>query len=385
METTKPYTFDRVVRIVIGLAVLIILYLLLKRLSDVLLPFFIAWLMAYLLQPFVSFFQYKLKFKSRILAVISTLVLFIAVISGLIYILVPVIGAEVEKMSNLIVLYTKGLSMESFIPVAWQNEFRNYLSHLNFQSVLNDEKLMVVIQKVMPRLWDLFNGSINLILGLTVVVIVFLYLIFILIDYEKVTDGMFNIIPVKYRGLISGIINDLEVGMNRYFRGQALVAIIVSFLFCVGFSIVGLPLAIVLGLLLGVLNMVPYLKAIAIVPGTILAFLQSAETGQSFLSLMLWLIAIFFIIQIIEDLILVPKIMGRVTGLNPAIILLSLSVWGSLMGMIGLIIALPVTTLIISYYKRFVLKETEPDSVPSVPSDGQTTANTAESAENVEI
>jgi len=385
METTKPYTFDRVVRIVIGLAVLIILYLLLKRLSDVLLPFFIAWLMAYLLQPFVSFFQYKLKFKSRILAVFSTLVLFIAVISGLIYILVPVIGAEVEKMSNLIVLYTKGLSMESFIPVAWQNEFRNYLSHLNFQSVLNDEKLMVVIQKVMPRLWDLFNGSINLILGLTVVVIVFLYLIFILIDYEKVTDGMFNIIPVKYRGLISGIINDLEVGMNRYFRGQALVAIIVSFLFCVGFSIVGLPLAIVLGLLLGVLNMVPYLKAIAIVPGTILAFLQSAETGQSFLSLMLWLIAIFFIIQIIEDLILVPKIMGRVTGLNPAIILLSLSVWGSLMGMIGLIIALPVTTLIISYYKRFVLKETEPDSVPSVPSDGQTTANAAESAENVEI
>ncbi len=360
METTRPYTFDRVVRIVIGLAILLILFLLLKRLSDVLLPFFIAWLMAYLLQPFVSFFQYRLKFKSRILAVFSTLVLFIAVISGLIYILVPVIGNEVEKMSNLIALYTKGLNMDTFIPVAWQNEFRNYLSHLNFQSVLNDEKLMVVIQKVMPRIWDLFNGSLNLILGLTVVIIVFLYLIFILIDYEKVTDGMFNIIPVKYRGLIAGIINDLEAGMNRYFRGQALVAIIVSVLFCVGFSIVGLPLAIILGLLMGVLNMVPYLKAIAIVPGTILAFLKSAETGQSFFSLMLWLVAIFFIIQIIEDLILVPKIMGRVTGLNPAIILLSLSVWGSLMGMIGLIIALPVTTLIISYYKRFVLKEGEP-------------------------
>lgn len=383
METTKPYTFDRVVRIVIGLAVLIILFLLLKRLSDVLLPFFIAWLMAYLLQPFVSFFQYRLKFKSRILAVFSTLILFIVIISGLIYVLVPVIGAEVGKMSDIIALYTKGINMNSIIPVTWQIEFRNYLSHLNFQSVLNDEKLMVVIQKVMPRLWDLLNGSLNLILGLTVVVIIFLYLIFILIDYEKVTDGMFNIIPVKYRGLISGIINDLEVGMNRYFRGQALVAIIVSVLFCVGFSIAGLPLAIVLGLLLGILNMVPYLKVIAIVPGTILAFLQSVETGQSFLTLMLWLVAIFFIIQTIEDLILVPKIMGRVTGLNPAIILLSLSVWGSLMGMIGLIIALPFTTLIISYYKRFVLKEGE--AMSGETGNDASAESTSESVDNVEI
>lgn len=359
METTKPYTFDRVVRLVIGIAILLILFLLLKRLSGVLLPFFIAWLIAYLLQPFVSFFQYKLKFKSRILSIFSTLFLFTAVVTGLIYILIPLISVEVEKMSNIISLYVQGINVDSIVPVAWQNGIRAYFAQLDFQSVLNDEKLMAVIQKIMPRLWDLFNGSLNLLLGTTVIVIIFLYLIFILIDYEKVTGGMFTIIPIKYRGLIAGIIQDMEAGMNRYFRGQALVAIIVSFLFCVGFSILGLPLAIVLGLLLGILNMVPYLKAIAIIPAALLAFLQSAETGQSFLTVMLWLVAIFLIIQTIEDLILVPKIMGKVTGLNPAVILLSLSIWGSLMGVIGLIIALPLTTLIISYYKRFVLKEGE--------------------------
>jgi len=262
-------------------------------------------------------------------------------------------------MSNIISLYVQGINVDTIIPIAWQNGIRNYLAQLDFQSVLNDEKLMAIIQKIMPRLWDLLNGSFNLLLGTTVIVIVFLYLIFILIDYEKVTNGMFSIIPIKYRGLIAGIVEDLEVGMNRYFRGQALVAIIVSFLFCVGFSILGLPLAIVLGLFLGILNMVPYLKAIAIIPAAFLAFLQSAETGQSLLTVMLWLVAIFLIIQTIEDLILVPKIMGKVTGLNPAVILLSLSIWGSLMGVIGLIIALPLTTLIISYYKRFVLKEGE--------------------------
>ena len=363
MNTIRPYTFDRVVRIVIGLSVLVILFLLLKRLSSVLLPFFIAWLMAYLLQPFVSFFQYKLKFKNRILSIGCTLVLFSAVITGLIFILIPLISNEVQKLASIISLYTQGINVDTIIPLAWQNEIRTYLSQLDVQSVLKDENLMAAIKKVAPHLWNLLNGSISVVLGLMAMVIVFLYLIFILIDYEKVTKGMFDIIPGKYRGLITEIIQDMEAGMNRYFRGQALVALIVSVLFCIGFSIVGLPLAIVMGLLLGVLNLVPYLKTIAIIPGTFLAFLQSAETGQSFLSVMFWLVAIFLLIQVIEDMFLVPKIMGKVTGLNPAVILLSLSVWGSLMGMIGLIIALPLTTLIISYYKRFVLNEERAEDV----------------------
>jgi len=357
METTRPYTFDRVVRILIGSAVLIILFLLVKRLSSVLLPFFIAWLMAYLLHPFVRFFQYKLKLKNRILSIVCTLVLFLSVITGILMVLVPMISNEVEKLIDIIGLYTQGITVDTIIPIAWQNEIRVYLSQLDLQSVLKDENLMAVIKKVAPQLWNILNGSISVIIGTMAMVIVFLYLIFILIDYEKVTKGMFDIIPGKYRGLITEIIQDMEQGMNRYFRGQALVAIIVSVLFCIGFSIVGLPLAIVMGLLLGVLNLVPYLKTIAIIPGAFLAFLQSVETGQSFLSVMFWLVAIFLLIQVIEDMFLVPKIMGKVTGLNPAVILLSLSVWGSLMGMIGLIIALPLTTLIISYYKRFVLNE----------------------------
>jgi len=155
------------------------------------------------------------------------------------------------------------------------------------------------------------------------------------------------------------------------------VASIVTVLFAIGFSIIGLPLSIVLALFLGVLNMVPYLQNIAVIPAVFLAFLQSAETGQSFLSIMIWLVAVFVVIQIIEDVLLVPNIMKKATGLNPAVVLLSLSIWGSLMGMVGLIIALPLTTVIISYYKRFVLNEEKPDdsqdnneeTVLSYPSD----------------
>lgn len=85
--------------------------------------------------------------------------------------------------------------------------------------------------------------------------------------------------------------------------------------------------------------------------------MKSIESGSSFGTELIWLLVVFAVVQTIQDMVLVPKIMGKVTGLKPAVILLSLSVWGSLMGMVGLIIALPLTTLIISYYKRFVLNE----------------------------
>lgn len=356
---SKPYTFDRVVRMLIGLTVLTLLFLLVKRLSGVLLPFLIAWLLAYLLQPFVAFFQHKLKFKSRILSIIATLLLFFGTIIGIIWILTPIISFEIQKLSQLIVIYSQSLNFNSYISVAWQREIQYYLSHLNLQSLMKDENIMAAIKNIAPQLWNLINSSMNFVLGFAVVIIVFLYLIFILLDYEKIAASMFGIIPPKYKTLVTEITNDLETGMNRYFRGQALIALIVGILFAVGFSIIGLPLAIVLGLFIGVLNMVPYLKAIAIIPSVFLGLLQSVETGQSFGSILLGIAIVFILIQSLEDMFLVPKIMGKVTGLNPAIILLSLSVWGSLMGMIGLIIALPITTLMISYYKRFVLDDVQ--------------------------
>lgn len=101
--------------------------------------------------------------------------------------------------------------------------------------------------------------------------------------------------------------------------------------------------------------MVPYLQTVAIVPGMLLAVIKAAEYDQNFFVAALSVLAVFAAVQVIEEVLLTPKIMGKATGLNPAIILLSLSIWGSLFGMVGMILALPVTTLMISYYKRFVI------------------------------
>ena len=354
---SKTYTFDRVIRILINISLLILFLWLVQRLSNVLLPFLTAWLLAYLLQPFVRFFQQTLKVKNRILAILLTLLSFILLFSALILLLSPLIVKELDKFYELILSYKNEFDLNLFLPEMWQDDINNYFAHLNIQSILRDENIMSGAKNIAPQLWNFINGSLEFILGLATLIIVFLYTIFILLDYERIAVGWLKIIPKKQRPLIAEIMRDLEIGMSRYFRGQDLIALLVAILFIIGFSIIQLPLAIVLGLLIGLFNLVPYLKVMGLIPAAIMGLLQSSETGQNYGSILVGIALVFAIIQIIEDLLITPKIMGKVTGLNPAVILLSLSVWGSLLGVAGMIIALPMTTLIISYYKRFVLKE----------------------------
>lgn len=354
---SRPYTFDRVVRILIGLTIIIFLVFLIDKLSAVLLPFALGWLLAYLFHPIVVFFQKKLKIKSRILAIICTVLLLLIIIAAIILILIPLISTEISKFSQLITLYSQNFTVDSFLPVTWQNKIREFLKQLDIQELLHDPNVKDIVKNIAPKLWNVVNSSLSFIFGLAIIVFVFLYFIFILLDYEKINAGFIEMIPPRYRTTITGILFDLKNGMNRYFRGQALIAFINGILFAAGFAIIGLPLGIVLGLFMGVLNLVPYLQMLGYIPALLLGLLKAAETGQSIWSILLGIVIVLLAVQVIEQVILTPKIMGKATGLNPAIILLSLSVWGALLGVLGMIIALPVTTLIISYYRRYVLSE----------------------------
>lgn len=367
MTTERPYTFDRTVRLVITVAVLVGLFLLTRQLSGVLLPFLISWFLAYLIHPIVSFFQYKLRLKNRTLSVIVTLVCFCAVITGCIALLAPLISSEFAKMGTIVTNYLSGINADTFLPERWQETLREWLKDINLSAWITSGGLTSAISKITPYLGGIVGGSINALMGLTVVFICILYLIFILIDYEKMAKGMVEMIPPKYRQLIGGILSDLSEGMNKYFRGQALIASIVGILFAIGFSIMRLPLGIVIGLFIGVLNMVPYLQALGIPPCMILGLLQSADTGTGYWIILLEITAIFCIVQSIQDLILTPYIMGNRIGMKPALMLLALSIWGSLLGVAGMIIALPITTVMISYYKRFVLHtdDNKEDMVPA--------------------
>jgi predicted PurR-regulated permease PerM len=126
--------------------------------------------------------------------------------------------------------------------------------------------------------------------------------------------------------------------------------------------IIGMPMAILLGLFIGLLNMVPYLQIIGLIPAFLLALVHALETGGNLWTMLALTGLVFVVVQIIQDAILVPRIMGKEMGLSPAMILLSLSIWGKLLGIFGLLIALPMTCLLVAYYRRFLTRAEVPAS-----------------------
>lgn len=353
----KKITFDSFIRAVILGAIIIGVLMLLKRLSGVLLPFFLAWLIAYLIYPLVSFFQHKLRLKNRIISIFCALFTLSVIGSVAFYLLVPPMIQEFLRVKDLLIEYFSTTHTASNVPTTLSEFIRQNIDLHILEQMFSQENILDALKVTVPKLWSLISESINLLFGFFTVFLILLYIVFILLDYESISEGWAHLMPRKYRKTVTGILNDVKDGMNRYFRGQALVALCVGILFSIGFLIIDFPLAIGLGLFIGALNMVPYLQIIGFVPTIMLAILKAADTGDNFWIIIASAAAVFIVVQIIQDGYLVPRIMGKITGLNPAIILLTLSIWGSLMGMLGMIIALPLTTLMLSYYQRYIINQ----------------------------
>lgn len=351
----KEITFDRFVRI-LGIVLLVggVLYTM-NFLSSVLLPFFVAWLLAYLMYPIVKFVQYKLHVPTRALSIIVALVFVLAVIGGVFYLIIPPMIDQFEKLGDIVMQYVKqGTNGESFQAVVqqWLHDNRQAIEQVFKRKDVSD-----AIKSAMPKLFSVLGQTANVILSIVASLITLLYMFFILLDYEYLSSSWIKIFPKKVRPLWQSLMKDVERELNSYIRGQSLVALIMGILFCIGFTIIDFPMAIGLGILIGIMDLVPYLHTFALIPTAFLALLKAADTGQNFWVILASAVAVFCIVQVIIDMVVTPKVMGKAMGLNPAILLLALSVWGTLLGFIGLIIALPLTTILIAYYQRYVTKE----------------------------
>jgi len=352
----RPYTFDRVVRILFTICAILASLYLLNMLKGVLLPFLVACLIAYTLEPLVRFHARVFHCKGRFLPVILTLLEVTVVVGGAAMLVIPYIVAETEEMLSLLKRYLVSSVAIPYMPASIHEFLRENINLDTLQRVLNQEQWREFIKQALSSSWNFLSSGLSMILGVLSWCIVFLYVIFIMIDYEKLMLMFRQLLPRSHRSRITGIVRDVRNAMNCYFRGQALIAFIVGCLFALGFLIVGLPMGVALGLFIGVLNMVPYLQLISLPITALLCLVGSVDGGGSFWIMFWESMAVYVIVQSIQDLYLTPKIMGKAMGLNPAIILLSLSVWGSLLGFLGLIIALPLTTLLLSYYDRYVVQ-----------------------------
>ena len=351
----KEITFSTFIRWT-GIILLVIAVLFaLNYLSDVLMPFFVAWLLAYLLYPIVEFIENRLHIRFRPVSIILTL-LFVGTILGLIgYLIVPPMIEQFQRLYDILIHWVREAGHNNNISTWISNKIIENQEQIT--AFFKSRDFAETLKTTAPKLFSVIGQTASILLSIVASMITLLYMFFILLDYETLTQSWIKIFPKKARPFWRDLATDVERELNNYIRGQGGVALCMGIMFCIGFSIIDFPMAIGLGILIGIMDLIPYLHTFALIPTAFLAMLKAANTGQSFWVIFGMAFAVFAVVQIISDMIVTPKIMGKAMGLNPAILLLSLSVWGSLLGFIGLIIALPLTSLIIAYWKRYVTKE----------------------------
>ncbi len=353
----KEITFDRFIRGLIAIAGCVIAYLLISRLSGALLPFLIAWLFCYLVYPIVKFFQYKLRFKSRALSIFAVLLLFVALIVGICFAIVPPIVEEFVMLKEFVANYLTSGGNNSTIPAVVNEFIREHIDMRQVEAYFSADRIGELIKSALPKIWNVVTQSFNVVGIVVAAFMVLVYIFFILNDYESLGRGWIRLIPKKYRERVVTLCDDVEESMSNYFRGQSLIALCVGILFSIGFLIIDFPMAIGFGLFVGMLNIVPYLQITSIVPMIFLALVKAANTGENFWWILIAAGIVMLVVQVIQETILIPRIMNKAIGLHPAVILLSLSIWGSLLGLVGMIIALPATSLMLSYYRQFLRRQ----------------------------
>ena len=351
----EKITFDIFIRKAAIVLLVVLVLLTMNYLSGVLLPFFVAWLFAYLLYPIVRFVQYRMKVKIRALAIVVTLVFVIGLISLMLWFIIPPMIEQFQKLGDVMSRWVQQTTHTNNVSAL----IRDFLSdhRTEIERFFKSKDFSDAMRTAMPRLFEFVGQTANVVLSIIASMITLLYMFFILLDYEFLTTNWVRIFPEKHRSFWHLLMKDVERELNKYIRGQGLVALCMGIMFCIGFTIMDFPMAIGLGILIGIMDLVPYLHTFALIPTAFLAMLKAADTGQNFWAVFGLAVGLFCIVQLITEAVVIPRIMGKAMGLNPAILLLSLSVWGALRGFVGLIIALPLTTLIIAYWQRYVTKE----------------------------
>lgn len=351
----KVITFDRFVRMAgIGLLIAAI-FCLINYLSSVLIPFFVAWLLAYLLYPIVKFVENKLHVRVRALSIIITMIFVVSVVSLIVYLIIPPMIDQFQKLYVILSHWVHETTHTNSIS-EWLSQVLTE-NHQRIEAFFKSPDFTATLKSAAPKFFNVLSQTASIILSIVASLITLLYMFFILMDYEYLTANWIRIFPPKVRPFWNELMNDVERELNNYIRGQSAVAACMGAMFCVGFSLLDFPMAIGLGILIGIMDLVPYLHTFALIPTAFLAMLKAADTGQNFWVIFGLAVGLFAVVQIITDMIVTPKIMGKAMGLNPAVLLLSLSVWGTILGFIGLIVALPLTTIIIAYWQRYVTRE----------------------------
>lgn len=356
----EQFTFDKTARTIFFILFVIAITMMIRSIWSVVLPFVLAGIFAYVLLPFVKFVQYRLRVKNRVVSVVIVFVVVLSIISTTITLLIPSVKEEINKTIDILSQYdTSGSILEMFIP----KNINKYINSLNFNALIHEnlttENIINGTKEILNHLNNVVNGTISAFSWGLVFLIGIVYFIFILVDFEKLVKGFVNLMPQSVKPTCKNILKDTDYYMNSYFRGQAIIALCVALLLSVGLNIIGLPMATVIGILIGVLNFVPYMQIFGFIPLGLMCILMSVQKGENVFWCLFLGYGVMAIVQILQDTVITPSIMGKKMNMRPSLILFSISIWGYLLGFFGMLIALPLTMTIYSVYMKYILKDKE--------------------------
>ena len=214
----QTITFDKFIRwALIALAVLAVGFII-NALSEVLLPFFIAWLIAYLLYPIVKFVQYKLHIPGRALSIIITFILVAALFTAIFMFIVPPMINQVDKFMTIVNRYLHETTHTNDIATIIQKWIRE--NQTEIERFLKSPDFTNTIKTAMPKLFSVIGQTASIVISIIASCITLLYTFFILLDYEVLTNNWIKIFPKNVRPFWAGLAQDAERELNNYIRGQ---------------------------------------------------------------------------------------------------------------------------------------------------------------------
>jgi len=369
----RRWTLDRVMHFVLLVLGTVVVLWLVNYLRGVLFPFFAAFLLAYIVDPLVT--RLTVKVKHRIVAVLIVLSAAILIAGIGLRVFVPMVVSEVR---NLGVLISKVFNdsewsarIANLMPGDLYQTIREMISWEQLASAMQSldfwNEVQNVASKVLPGAWGVLSYTGSVFLWFSGAAVIFMYLVFIMLDMPKLRKGVLNIVPLRLQKEASSFAHETDRFMGTYFRAQSLVALTVGILYAICFGVMGLPMGVAFGLFSGALNMIPYMQLTTIPLALVLAVVYTLNTGMPFWEVAVIIASIYLVVQAIEDFFLVPRIVGKSMNLPPVGILLSISIWGKLLGFLGLLVAIPFTCLCLVYIEKLQQRAREARTTKAGP------------------
>ena len=369
----RRWTLDRVMHFVLLVLGTVVVLWLVNYLRGVLFPFFAAFLLAYIVDPLVT--RLTVKVKHRIVAVLIVLSAAILIAGIGLRVFVPMVVSEVR---NLGVLISKVFNdsewsarIANLMPGDLYQTIRGMISWEQLASAMQSldfwNEVQNVASKVLPGAWGVLSYTGSVFLWFSGAAVIFMYLVFIMLDMPKLRKGVLNIVPLRLQKEASSFAHETDRFMGTYFRAQSLVALTVGILYAICFGVMGLPMGVAFGLFSGALNMIPYMQLTTIPLALVLAVVYTLNTGMPFWEVAVIIASIYLVVQAIEDFFLVPRIVGKSMNLPPVGILLSISIWGKLLGFLGLLVAIPFTCLCLVYIEKLQQRAREARTTKAGP------------------